>query len=84
MPRPRPEPESEPLYRMVIFDSVEPDELPAVRDLFCRVTGIHPTDATQWIAKAPGVWPRPLPESQARTLLERPVRSPGGGRGLEG
>jgi hypothetical protein len=59
-----------PLYRLVVFDEMEVDELPPVRELFCRVTGIHPTDATQWIARTPGIWPRPLPEDQARALLD--------------
>src|SRR4051812_19389584 len=59
-----------PLYRLVVFDAMEPDELPAVRDLFCRVTEIHPTDATQWVTRTPGVWPRPLPEAPVRALLD--------------
>ena len=46
-----------PMYRLVVFDAVDADDLPLTRDLFCRVTGIHPTDATQWIARTPGVWP---------------------------
>jgi hypothetical protein len=59
-----------PLYRLVVFDLVEADELPRVRELFCRVTGMHPTDATQWLARTPGVWPRPLAEDQVRALLD--------------
>jgi hypothetical protein len=59
-----------PLYRLVVFDEIEADELPPVRALFCGVTGLHPTDATQWIARTPGIWPRPLPEDQARALLD--------------
>ena len=59
-----------PLYRLVVFDEMDTDELPPVRELFCRVTGIHPTDATQWIARTPGIWPRPLPEDQTRALLD--------------
>jgi hypothetical protein len=59
-----------PMYRLVVFDVIDADELPPVRELFCRVTGLHPTDATQWIARTPGVWPRPLPEDQARALLD--------------
>jgi hypothetical protein len=60
----------DPLYRLVVFDEVEADDRPAVRDLFCRVTGMHPTDATVWIARTPGVWPQPLPEDQTRALLD--------------
>ncbi len=60
----------DPLYRLVVFDEVDADDRPAVRDLFCRVTGMHPTDATLWIARTPGVWPRPLPEDQTRALLD--------------
>jgi hypothetical protein len=59
-----------PIYRLVVFDEVDADELPAVRELFCRVTGMHPTDATQWIARTPGIWPRPLPVGQTRKLLD--------------
>jgi hypothetical protein len=59
-----------PLYRLMVFDEIEADELAAVRDLFCRVTGMHPTDATQWIARTPGAWPQPLPVDQTRALLD--------------
>lgn len=59
---------SVPQYRLVVFEAV--DEPQAVRDLFCKVTGLHPTDAMQWVARAPGVWPRPLSETETRTLLE--------------
>jgi hypothetical protein len=56
------------LYRLVIFEPIEkPQE---VRDLFCRVTGMHPTDATQWLVRAPGVWPKPLEEGQVRQVLD--------------
>ena len=55
-------------YRLVIFEA--PEDRHAVRDLFCGVTGIHPTDATQWIARAPGVWPHPLAEGEVRELLD--------------
>jgi hypothetical protein len=57
-----------PVYRLVIFDPiVEPTEL---RDLICRVTGMHPTDAVQWLARAPGTWPQPLAETTVRELLD--------------
>jgi hypothetical protein len=62
--------QSAPLYRLVVFDEVDADDRTAVRDLFCRVTGMHPTDATQWIARTPGAWPRPLPVEQTRALLD--------------
>jgi hypothetical protein len=55
-------------YRLVIFD--RPDDLPAVRDLLCSVTGDHPTDAAQWVARTPGIWPRPLAEGEVRELLD--------------
>jgi hypothetical protein len=57
-----------PLYRLVVFEEI--DDPQAARDLICRVTGAHPTDATQWVARAPGVWPWPLPEEQVRQLLD--------------
>jgi hypothetical protein len=63
-------PEPAPQYRLVVFDPLEPDELPPARELFCRVTGMHPTDATQWLARTPGVWPRPLSEDHVRALLD--------------
>jgi hypothetical protein len=56
------------LYRLVVFEEVE--EPPEVRDLVCQVTQAHPTDAMQWIARLPGVWPHPLPEDQVRALLD--------------
>ena len=61
-------PKGEPRYRLVVFD--QPDEPTAVRDLFCKVTGIHPTEAMYWVAKVPGTWPHPLPEDQTRALLD--------------
>ncbi len=55
-------------YRLVIFEAIEdPQE---ARELVCRVTGMHPTDATQWLARAPGTWPKPLEESEVRELLD--------------
>ena len=51
------------MYRLVVFEEI--DDPQAVRDLFCRVTGLHPTDAMQWIARAPGTWPRPLPRTRS-------------------
>ncbi len=55
-------------YRLVIFDP--PDDPQAMRDLLCGVTGIHPTDANRWVAKTPGIWPRPLAEGEVRELLD--------------
>ena len=61
-------PDTSPLYRLVIFDAIEdPQEL---REMVCGVTGMHPTDAVQWLARAPGVWPRPLEEPEVRKLLD--------------
>jgi hypothetical protein len=31
---------------------------------------MHPTDVVQWLARAPGVWPRPLEEETVRKLLD--------------
>lgn len=59
---------SVPQYRLVVFESV--DDPQGVRDLFCKVLGIHPTDAMQWIARAPGTWPQPLGEAETRKLLD--------------
>ncbi len=47
----------------------------SLRDLVCRVTGMHPTDAVQWLARAPGTWPKPLEESEVRRLLDGLLRS---------
>ena len=55
-------------YRLVLF-GVPEDPIP-VRDLLCRVTGIHPTDAMRWVARSPGIWPRPLSEDEVRRLLD--------------
>jgi hypothetical protein len=57
-----------PPYRLVVFDAI--DDPRGVRDLVCRMTGAHPTDAMRWIARAPGTWPKPLPEAQARAVLD--------------
>ncbi len=57
-----------PQYRLVVFEEI--DDPQGVRDLVCRVTGTHPTDAMQWIARAPGVWPHPLLEKPVRELLD--------------
>ena len=55
-------------YRLVLFEA--PADPRGVRDLMAGVTGIHPTDAMQWVARAPGVWPRPLAEGEVRELLD--------------
>ena len=55
-------------YRLVIFEAI--DEPMELRDLVCRVTGMHPTDAVQWLARAPGTWPQPLEETTVRALLD--------------
>ena len=34
------------------------------------MTGMHPTDAVQWLARAPGTWPQPLEETTVRELLD--------------
>ena len=41
--------ESEQSYRLVVFDA--PDDPKAARDLFARVTGLHPTEAMVWVAR---------------------------------
>ncbi len=57
-----------PRYRLVIFQTIdEPQEL---RDLVCRVTGMHPTDAVQWLARAPGHGLSRWRQSEVRGLLE--------------
>jgi hypothetical protein len=55
-------------YRLVIFDEL--DDPLKVRDLFSEVTGAHPTDAMQWVARVPGLWPKLLNEGQVRRLLD--------------
>jgi hypothetical protein len=58
-----------PRYRLVIFDAIEDPQ--AIRDPVCQVTGMHPTDVVQWLARAPGTWPRPLQEPEVRQFLDR-------------
>jgi hypothetical protein len=60
--------ETEAQYRLVVFDEI--DNPHPVRDLFASATGTHPTDAMQWVARAPGVWPKPLDETATRKLLD--------------
>jgi hypothetical protein len=55
-------------YRLVLFAA--PEDPSVVRDLMASVTGIHPTDAMQWVARAPGVWPQPLSKDEAKRLLD--------------
>ncbi|MBX6314359.1 MAG: hypothetical protein IRY99_15820 [Isosphaeraceae bacterium] len=55
-------------YRLVVFDA--PDDPQAVRDLLCGVTGMHPTDAMQWVARTPGILPQPLAEGEVREILD--------------
>lgn len=55
-------------YRLVIFDA--PDDPGAMRELLRGVTGIHPADASRWVAKSPGIWSHPLAEGEVRELLD--------------
>ena len=57
-------------YRLVIFDEIDEPAFQEARDLFCKVIGIHPTDATQWLRRTPGTWPYPLDEAKTRLLLD--------------
>jgi hypothetical protein len=60
--------QSEVRYRLVVFDEL--DDPQKVRDLFAEVTGAHPTDAMQWVARVPGLWPKLLDQDQVRRLLD--------------
>ncbi len=55
-------------YRLVVFDEL--DDPRPVRDLFAQALGVHPTDAAQWVARVPGVWPKLLGENDVRKLLD--------------
>lgn len=55
-------------FRLVLFEPV--DEPHPVRDLMVRVTGDHPTDVMQWVARAPVVWPRGLTAEQSQAILD--------------
>ncbi len=67
-------------YRLVIFDAIDdPQEL---REVVCSVTGMHPTDAVQWLARAPGVWPQQLEEPAVRKLLDGLYECGSRGRGV--
>lgn len=55
-------------FLLVVFDAIE--DVDAVRNLLCEATGLHPTDATQWIARMPCVSMRPLPKVQAERVLD--------------
>jgi hypothetical protein len=59
---------SPPLYRLVVFDAV--DDPQQLRDVVCRATGMHGTDAVQWLARTPGTWSKPLEERAVRELLD--------------
>ncbi len=60
--------QSDARYWLVVFDEL--DDPHKVRDLFSQVTGAHPTDSMQWVARVPGVWPKVLDEPQTRRLLD--------------
>ncbi|RUL86291.1 hypothetical protein [Tautonia sociabilis] len=55
-------------YRLILFDA--PDDPQALRDLFRAVMGLHPTEAMQWVKRAPGILPWPLAKGEARELLD--------------
>ncbi len=55
-------------YRLIIFDL--PDDVQPLREVFRSVLGLHPTEAMQWIRRAPGILPYPLPEGEVRELLD--------------
>ncbi len=57
-------------YRLVIFDEIDEPVQQEARELFCKATGAHPTDAAQWLARTPGTWPYPLDEPTTRRLLD--------------
>ncbi len=61
-------PQASAQYRLVVFDEL--DNPQPVRELFCQVLGVHPTDSAQWVARVPGVWPKLLGESDVRKLLD--------------
>jgi hypothetical protein len=61
-------PRTPPRYRLVIFEAI--DEPLELREPVCEATGIHPTDAVQWLARAPGTWPNALDEATVRKLLD--------------
>jgi hypothetical protein len=61
-------PTKPPRYRLVIFEVI--DQPQALRETICQATGMHPTDAVQWLARAPGTWPQTLEESEVRKLLD--------------
>lgn len=68
MPSADPPAAADPSYRLVLFEA--PEDPAAVRDLIARVTGQHPTDVMQWVARAPGIWPHPLAEPEVRAILD--------------
>lgn len=55
-------------YRLILFDA--PENPDALRDLFRGVMGLHPTEAMQWVKRAPGILPWPLAEGEVRELLD--------------
>jgi hypothetical protein len=61
-------PNTPPGYRLVIFEAI--DEPLELRDVVCKATGMHPTDAVQWLGRAPGTWPKPLDADTVRALLD--------------
>ena len=54
-------------YRLVVFDEVEDPD--SVRELLCRTTGIHATDANRWVSRMPGIGERSLTLEEVKNLL---------------
>ncbi len=55
-------------YLLVVFDAI--DDPDAVRDVLSRATKMHPTDAMHWVARMPGIGPRPLDKGQIKEVLD--------------
>lgn len=55
-------------YRVVIFDAIEDPS--RIRDEVSAAAEVHPTDAVQWLARAPGAWRQPVSEVVARRMLD--------------
>ncbi len=61
-------PQAQAQYRVVIFDAI--DDPPRLREDVSAAAEVHPTDAVQWLARAPGPWPRLVEQGVARRLLD--------------
>jgi hypothetical protein len=57
-------------FRVVIYEAPGEAGSGAVRQLLCDVMGMHPSDASQWVARTPGIWSIRFTREQAQQFVD--------------